>query len=179
MSLPVAANQLNLILRGILYLPPQAITFSFITWHFMRSKASASSAIFLYICFCLQAIRIEHIFYYHAVTCRTRTVVLQSGQRSDTQSVHTLDVRPTRVGHTGLFFVQRGSFCLLSKQDVRVSGQSSSPRMVLLQVPCKHVLCCQHRSLAHQLIATLANCSKSKGQQLWNQAGLRREKKKS
>lgn len=35
--------------------------------------------------------------------------------------------------------------------------------MVLLQVPGKYVLYCKHGSLAHQLIATLAKCSKLKG----------------
>lgn len=73
-----------------------------ITWYFTRSKSSAFSAVFLYICSCLQTTRIEQLFlnYFCVETHRTRTVVLWSSQ----SSVHTSDVWPNTVGHEGPFF---------------------------------------------------------------------------
>lgn len=56
------------------------ITFRFITWHFMRSK-TAFAAIFLDMYSYLQAIRVVQIYYFHAETSRTGTVVLKSGQK--------------------------------------------------------------------------------------------------
>lgn len=103
---------------SILSLLPQMITFRFITWHFRRSKPSASSAIFLHIFSCLQAIRTEQFFLFAGGNMQNKNCGTTEWSE---KWAHTGILAHHGESHRPLF-VQCSSFCLLSKQDVQVSG---------------------------------------------------------
>lgn len=122
----------------------------------MRSKASSSIAIF-FICVPTYKKNMGNAnFYCHVEKNRTGTAEMPSGQRSSIQTMHTLALM---VNHAGLFL--SSTFPLACFWREIGTYLDIEPIAVLLHISGRYVLYCQHRSIAHQLVVTLAKMLQS------------------